>query len=150
MADIIFMRTGMINPNGSVPGSLTIGKKTWPTIERGVDYTFVRKGLYTLLMCKKQRGRPVHCLCFNDSPAISSHLIHDALNDDHRQLEGCIAPGLTADSQGIKDSAKAMDEVFEALGGYKEWSTKGIDVRNNISGDETKEQWIKRRLQAGK
>lgn len=147
MADISFKRTGMINPNGSVPGLLTIGEKTWPTIERGVNYTFVRKGLYTLIMCIKQRGRPVRCLCFNDSPAISSHLIHDAMNDDYRQLEGCIAPGLTADTDGINDSAKAMEEVFTALGGYVEWSTKSIDVQNNISGDETKAQWIKRRQQ---
>jgi len=145
MTDIVFRRTGIVNPNGSVPGTLTIGAQTWPTIERGVNYTFVRKGQYRVVMCKKLSGRSVHCLCFNDSPAISSHLIHDAYRNDHRQLQGCIAPGLTADAEGIKESAKAMEEVFKALGGYVEWSTKTIDVQNNISGDETKEQWIKRR-----
>jgi hypothetical protein len=145
MADITFRRTGKVNPNGSVPGELTIGEKTWPTIERGQSYTYVRMGEYSLVMCYKLSGRHVRCLCFNDSKAISSHLIHDALNDDHRQLEGCIAPGLTADENGIKSSADAMDEVFLALGGFKEWSTKTIDVQNNIIGSETKAQWIKRR-----
>jgi hypothetical protein len=86
-------------------------------------------------------------LCFNDNPAISSHLIHDALNDDFRQLEGCIAPGLSADLEGINHSAEAMAEVFDALGGYAGWSTKTIDVQNNIWGDETKLEWIKRRQQ---
>ena len=150
MSDIVFKRTGIVNPNGSVPGSLTIGAKTWPTIERGTNYSFVRKGQYRLVMCKKLSGRPVQCLCFNDSRAISTHLIHDALRDDHHSLQGCIAPGLTSDTEGIQDSAKAMEEVFTALGGYVEWSTKTIDVQNNITGDETKEQWIKRRESARK
>ena len=146
MADIIFRRTGKINSNGSVPGELTIGTRTWPTIERGANYTFVRMGQYELLMCYKTRGRHVRCLCFHESRAVSSHLIHDALKDSHTQLEGCIAPGLSADDKGIKDSAKAMDEVFTALGGFVEWKKNiTIDVQNNILGLETKEQWIERR-----
>jgi hypothetical protein len=96
-------------------------------------------------MCEKLRGRKVKCLCFFDSTAIQSHLIHDALNDSHAQLEGCIAPGLSFDENGIKDSAKAMIEVFDALGGYTEWRKKTIVVENNITGDETREQWIRRR-----
>ena len=145
MVDIVFKRTGIVNPNGSVPGILTIGGKTWPTIERGGGHTFVRKGQYTLLMCEKQSGRKVPCLCFHESRAISTHLIHDAYKDDHRTLQGCIAPGITSDGAGIKESDKAMKEIFEALGGFKMWSTKTIDVLNNITGNETKEQWIKRR-----
>jgi hypothetical protein len=145
MADITFRRTGTVNTNGSIPGTLTIGAKSWPTIERGGGHTFVRKGTYTLLMCKKTRGRKVECLCFSDSLAIQTHLIHDALNDDHNELEGCIAPGLTATDTGITDSKKAMLEVFDALGGYKEWRKKTIIVENNITGDETREQWIRRR-----
>ena len=145
MADITFKRTGEINANGSVPGELTIGTKTWPTIEHGVHYTFVRKGQYTnLIMCYKRSHRHVRCLCFNDSPVISRHLIHDAQNDDHNRLSGCIAPGLTADDKGIHDSAKAMEEVFQALGGFSEWSITTIDVQNNIIGSETKADWIKR------
>ena len=145
MADITFRRTGAVNANGSVPGTLTIGAKSWPTIERGTGHTFVRKGTYTLLMCPKVSGRKVNCLCFSDSTAISTHLIHDALNDSHAELEGCIAPGLTSDADGIEDSAKAMLEVFAALGGYVEWAKKSIEVENNIRGDETREQWIRRR-----
>jgi hypothetical protein len=102
-------------------------------------------GQYELLMCYKISGRHIPCLCFHESRAISSHLIHDALNDSHTQLQGCIAPGLTADDQGIKQSAKAMQEVFAALGGFVEWRKVSIDVQNNILGQETKEQWIKRR-----
>jgi hypothetical protein len=150
MTDIVFRRTGITNPNGSVPGVLTIGEKSWPTIERGASYTFVRKGQYRLVMCKKLSGRPVRCLCFNDSAAIGTHLIHDAMGDNHRELQGCIAPGLTSNGEGIQDSAKAMEEVFEALGGFVDWRTKTIDVQNNIVGDETKEQWIKRREAARK
>lgn len=145
MVQITFKRMGTVNANGSVPGQLTIGVKTWPTIERGVEYTFVRKGTYLLLMCFKTSGRRVRCLCFDDSPAISSHLIHDALNDRHTELQGCIAPGLSANENGIKDSAKAMDEVFLALGGFREWHKLTIEVQNNIVGSETKQDWIKRR-----
>ncbi len=152
-ADIIFKRTGTINKNGSVPGFLTIGTKTWPTIEKGANFTFVRKGKYKLLMCHKQRGIKKRCLCFNEDRAISSHLIHYAENDNHRTLEGCIAPGLTSNAEGIKKSKEAMEEIWQALNGFKEWHTIKIIVENNIIGafvDEEKEQWIKRRIKLGK
>ena len=148
MTDILFKREGTINSNGSVPGELTIGTKTWPTIEKGKDYTFVRKGEYELLMTHKVSGRRVKCLCFYEDRAISTHLIHDALNDNHASLAGCIAPGLSSDDTGIKDSAKAMEEVFSALGGFKEWKKKKIKVENNIRGNEVKDQWIRRRRAA--
>ena len=96
-------------------------------------------------MCHKIRGRKVQCFCFSDDPTISSHLIHDALNDSHQHLEGCIAPGLTSDEKEIKSSAEAMRQVFVELGGIQEWGKKTITVENNIVGEETKEQWIKRR-----
>jgi len=145
MSDITFKRTGTINENGSVAGELTIGEKTWPTIERGSKYTFVRKGDYTLKMDIKNTGRKVECLRFNHD-GIKTHLIHDALNDRHTNLQGCIAPGLTSNEKGIVDSAKAMKEVLAALGGFTEGKTKTISVINNITGDETGEAWIRRRL----
>jgi hypothetical protein len=152
MADIVFWRTGEVNPNGSVPGMLRIGEKIWPTIERGGEYTFVRKGTYEVLMCHKTRGRRVCCLCFHESRAISTHLIHDAQGDNHTNLQGCIAPGMSADVTGIKESAKAMKEVLDALGAFdargqfKEWERRTIDVLNNIGASpETKAEWIKRR-----
>src|SRR5262245_59942313 len=131
MTDIVFRRTGVVNATGSVPGELRIGSKTWPTIERGSNYTFVRQGTYSLVMCTKLRGRPVQCLCFNDSEAISTHLIHDAQNDSHQNLEGCIAPGLTGDAKGIHDYAQAMTEVWTALGGFVMWKNVTIEVQNN-------------------
>lgn len=145
MADIVFKRTGKINVNGSIPGEMTIGKKTWPTIERGMNYTFVRKGEYELLMTEKLSGRKVKCLCFHEDRAISSHLIHDALNDNHHNLSGCIAPGLTSDGTGIKNSDAAMVQIWAALGGYKVYGKCTIKIENNIQGSETKERWIARR-----
>ena len=143
--DIQFRRTGIVNPNGSVAGELRIREQKWPTMERGIDYTFVRKGVYTLLMCTKISGRPVNCLCFSDSPAISSHLIHDAKNDDYKQITGCIAPGRGADRDGVHGSADAMIDIFAALGGFFMWKKVAIFVENNIRGDETKDEWIRRR-----
>ena len=145
-SDIQFRRTGVVNvSNGSVMGELRIGIQKWPTMERGKDYTFVRKGVYTLLMCTKVSGRAVNCLCFSDSPAISTHLIHDAMNDNSTGIEGCIAPGRGADRNGVHGSADAMIDIFAALGGFYMWKKVAIFVENNIKGDETKDEWIKRR-----
>lgn len=146
MADMTFKRTGVLNKNGSVMGELKIGNKTWPTMERGTGFTYVRKGVYKVSMTVKTKGREVKCLCFDDSKAIWTHLIHDAQDDNHINLEGCIAPGLTKDEEGVNDSADAMAEVLAALGGYKQWKRCTIDVQNNMNGSqETKEEWIERR-----
>ena len=149
MADITFKRTGDATKEGPILGELTIGAKTWPTVERGSAYTFVRKGEYQLVMDVKNTGRKVKCLRF-DHDGIRTHLIHDALNDRHTNLSGCIAPGLKDGAKGYKDSAKAMLEVWAALGGYKKGVTKTIKIENNIMGDETAEQWIRRRKTDGK
>ena len=148
MADITFKRTGP-EKNGGVPGELTIGSKTWPTLERGGGYTFVRKGEYTLKMDMKATGRSVKCLRF-DHDGIRTHLIHDALNDNHMTLAGCIAPGQSADDDGINGSAEAMKEVFLTLGGFVQDKNKSISVENNITGSETGLQWMQRRKAAGK
>ena len=145
MADITFKRTGITNKNGSVMGQLTIGTKTWPTMERGDGHTFVRKGEYKISMTMKTSGRNIKCLCFDESKAIWSHLIHDAKDDLHTELAGCIAPGLSKDEGGVNDGTEAMAEIFTALGGYKQWKRVTIDVQNNIIGDETKDEWIARR-----
>ena len=148
MADITFKRTGA-EKNGGVPGELTIGSKTWPTIERGGGYTLVRKGEYTLKMDMKATGRSVKCLRF-DHDGIRTHLIHDALSDNHMNLAGCIAPGQSTDGDGIIGSAEAMKEVFLALGGFVQVKNKSISVENNITGSETGLQWMRRRKAAGK
>ena len=90
-------------------------------------------------------GRKVKCLCFHEDRAISSHLIHDAQDDNHLKLTGCIAPGFTSSDIGIQDSAKAMKQVFDALGSFKEWKKVEITGKKNILGSETKKQWVKRR-----
>ena len=149
MVDIIFKRTGPENTRGGVPGELTIGKNVWPTIERGGGYTFARKGEYTLKMDMKATGRRVKCLRF-DHDGIRTHLIHDALNDNHMNLAGCIAPGQKATEEGIEGSEKAMAEVFLSLGGFVQGATKTIMIENNISGNETGEQWKRRRKAEGK
>src|SRR3954469_22688790 len=105
MADIIFRRKGT-NKNGSIPGEIEISGRTWPTIERGSGHTFVRKGEYNLLMDIKHTGRQVMCLRF-DHEGIRTHLIHDALNDNHKFLERCIAPEKTSDDSGVKQSKEA-------------------------------------------
>jgi len=148
MADIQFSRTGALNGNASVPGTLTIGAKSWPTIEHGGGYTFVRKGEYNLKMDVKATGRHVNCLRF-DHDGIRTHLIHDALNDSHLTIEGCIAPGISSDTNGITDSATAMSQVFDALGGFVQGTKKTIKVENNITGSETAEEWMARRKAAG-
>ncbi len=147
MADIIFTRTGKTNKNGSIPGKLTIGSETWETIERGKAYTFVRKGEYTLKMTWKTSGRKVKRLMF-DHNYIRTHLIHDAKDDKHTTLSGCIAPGKTCDEDGIAESEKAMEEIWVALGGFKEGKTCTIEVQNNIDNEwrnDTKEAWLQRR-----
>ena len=149
MSDIVFARTGIINPNHSVPGLLTIGNRSWPTIERGSAYTFVRKGEYTLKMDWKVTHTNIHCLRF-DHDGIRTHLIHRALNDKYSNLEGCIAPGQSASEEGIAGSEAAMEEVFEALGKFIQGVKKTITVTNNIIGDETGADWMKRRKTAGK
>jgi hypothetical protein len=149
MVEIVFRRRSAVNANGSVPGTLTIGAKSWPTIERGGPYTFVRKGEYTVKMDIKNTGRRIRCLRF-DHDGIRTHLIHDSLNDNHRNLLGCISPGKTASNTGVTDSEEAMREVFQALGGFEQSLTKTITVENNIRGDETGEAWMRRRREAGK
>lgn len=149
MSDIVFKRTGLTNPNGSIPGELTIGNRTWPTVERGASHTFVRQGEYTLKMDLKHTGRAVQCLRF-DHEGIRTHLIHDAFHDRHTSLEGCIAPGKDKGPKGIKDSAAAMNDIFLALGGFKMGAKTTIKVENNIVGDEDAEHWIARRKLAGR
>lgn len=150
-------RTGPEAANKAVPGELTIGSKTWPTIERGDGFTFVRQGTYTVTMDYKNTPRTakngtktyIKCLRF-DHGGIRTHLIHDALRNSHRTLAGCIAPGLTGDADSIKDSAKAMAEIWEALGGFVEGKSFQITVENNITGDEKGVDWMARRKAAGK
>ena len=91
----------------------------------------------------------MNCLRF-DHEAIRTHLIHEALFDSHSTLEGCIAPGTSSDAQGIKNSTKAMEEIFAALGGFVLGATRTIKVENNVTGSETAGAWMQRREAARK
>jgi hypothetical protein len=148
MADIVFRRTGIVTRGGAVMGELTIGTKTWPTVEKS-GCPWVRKGTYTLMRCTKVSGRAVPCLSFHDSKAINRILIHDANEDNHNDLAGCIAPGLTAHEKGIQGSDKAMEQILAELK-VEMWGKVTIEVENNLWGTETKEAWIKSREAAHK
>ncbi len=147
MSDISFKRTGA--SSGAPRGELRIGAQSWPTIERGGGYTWVRQGTYNLKMDIKRTHRHVQCLRF-DHDGVRTHLIHDALNDDHHTLEGCIAPGSKSTDAGISGSAQAMQSVFLALGGFVDGKVVTITVENNIEGSETGQEWLRRRKVEGK
>ncbi|MFA8387435.1 MAG: hypothetical protein ACEPO2_17560 [Pelagibaca sp.] len=148
-----FRRSITPNSDGTIFGELTLGNKTWPTIERGNGYTFVRKGTYRLVVDYKNTDRKggvkVKCLRFNHE-GIRTHLVHDALNDNAFTLAGCIAPGMSKTENGIKDSIKAMNEIWDAVGGWEDGKVCSIFVENNVIGDETAANWIARRKKAGK
>lgn len=145
---IHFQRTGEENENGSIPGEMTIGNKTWPTMERGRNYTFARKGDYVLTMEMKVKN-PRPAMRFSHE-GVRLLMIHDANEDRHTALDGCIAPGLEATATGVTGSAKAMSEVFDALGGFNPGTEVTLHVENNIWGDETAREFVERRKKAGK
>jgi hypothetical protein len=105
-------RTGIVNANKTVMGELTIGDKTWPTMEKGKTYTHARKGDYSLEMCMKITN-PRKAIRFSD-PGVRALMIHDFRGD----VTGCIAPGLEATTDGVSDSWPAMLEIFDKLGGW--------------------------------
>ncbi len=146
MADIIYRRTGVADPDGFVPGEIRIGSKTWKTIEKK-GAPWVRKGEYKLEMGYKKQGgvKNRESLRFKgDSPAIETFMIHDYRGD----IAGCIAPVVGVDKGAVKGSQTAMKEVMAALGTFTEGRTVTIDVQTNIADGvkiNTKEKWIKSR-----
>ncbi len=146
---IFHRRTGEISKaTGAIFGELSIGGKSWPTMERGQPYVHARKGLYNLEMVTKI-DNPRPAIRFADK-GVRSLMIHDAVAVAH--IEGCIAPGTGKDTSVVTGSATAMTEIFDALGGWKEGMTLYLSVANNVyPGDqETAPAFIKRRLDAGK
>lgn len=47
----------------------------------------------------------------------------------------------------MKNSAKAMRQVFVALAGFREWNKTYITLQHDIAEEESDEQRIKRRQQ---
>jgi hypothetical protein len=144
-------------------------------MERGEGHVSARAGTYELKIDIKNTHRRIPCLRFNHLGA-HTLLIHDAYNDKHKNLEGCIAPGLSSYDGGVHNSAEAMKEIFELLCGLTPGALTGMDmealtkslqsggvgdfklgtlfeitVENNepgVKGD--KDSWLKARVKAGK
>jgi hypothetical protein len=142
-------RLGVKSDTGHVFGTMVvksngteIGKFT--TLERGVRFTNLKIGTYEMHHSEKRKGRKVPCLRPTNL-YISSVLIHDALRDDANELEGCIAPFMDTN---YKQSAKAMTELFNLLGGYDKSHKKKVTLKilSNVPGElRTAEQWIAQR-----
>jgi hypothetical protein len=114
--------------------------------DRYLRYSSLRVGVYEMKHDQKRTGERVRCLRPTDL-RIERILIHRASNNDPNTLTGCIAPGAWGTLHEFKDSAKAMDELFEALGGYQEGKTETLLVLSNASGVglETQDTWWRTR-----
>lgn len=49
-------------------------------------------------------------------------------NEPH-ELDGCIAPGIVESIRGVAHSVRALDQIFEACGGWIEGKTIALEVR---------------------
>jgi hypothetical protein len=114
--------------------------------DRYLLYSSLRVGVYEMKHDKKRTGEQVRCLRPTDL-RIERILIHRALNNDPNTLTGCIAPGTWGSLYDFTDSEKAMDELFEYLGGYQEGKTETLIVLSNASGVglETQDTWWRTR-----
>ncbi len=149
------LRTGVQPNKGHVYGVMTVKNNgaevgKFSTLERGVDFTNLKIGVYEMHHSKKHKARPVKCLRPTNM-FISSVLIHDAYKDDANHLEGCIAPFLFGSEAHYTGSAQALDQLWTLLGGYDESQQKTITLRvlNNFPGEKrTADQWIAQRKAA--
>lgn len=99
---------------------ITIGDKSWPAIERGGRYKWLRPGLYDVEFgyWTSSSGRRYKAIRVLGAYSQGRIYIHPA--NWPRQLTGCIAPGLEASAHGVHKSRPAIVEIFEALGGFRE------------------------------
>lgn len=167
---IVLKREPVAYPDGSVPGTLTVGDHQFPTIERGHGYTSLRVGDYKMVHSWKGGKRSVKCLrpveenkayLRNGEKSVERVLIHDAYRDSSTELEGCISPGISKKpgrGMGIQKAAQAMEKIWELLGGFEsEKKTVTLHVINNVPGvSGIRETWdrvstlsIRKRLDAG-
>lgn len=146
---IIYRRVTGANKSLIAFGELTIGNKTWPTAENArYPDSWARKGKYMLKIDMKREKRQVNALRFWHKH-ISTILIHDAKNDNPHTLAGCIAPAQSRDGDTIEGSAAAMNDLWDALGGYSPGKFVPITIENNIWGSETARPWLRRRIALG-
>jgi hypothetical protein len=118
-----------------------------------LQYSSLRMGVYEMKHSKKTHdldGKPstevINCLRPTD-PRIGKILIHRAKNNNPNTLVGCIAPGTWGTLYDFTDSEKAMEELFQALGGYEEGKLVNLHVLSNATGVGlgTKETWRRTR-----
>lgn len=114
-----------------------------------LQYSSLRMGDYEMEHSMKTHNlngtlssNPKKCLRPTDS-RIRSILIHAAAKDNPDTLQGCIAPGTFGQLYDFSDSEKAMEELFQALGGYQEGNKVTLKILSNASGAgyDTKETW---------
>jgi hypothetical protein len=143
-----------LTPDGHVRGIMRVKKMfddgkacreqnlgTFLTLERGTRYINLKIGLYEMKHSTKIEGRQVKCLRPTDY-RISTLLIHDALNDNPDNLEGCVAPFLFGGEAYNHNSAEAMELLWTLLGGWEEGRKVTLVVLTNVPGDRrTKETW---------
>ena len=143
IVEIAFERNTKANKDGSVLGTLTVGTREFPTIERGAGYVNLKQGDYVMVHSTKNTGRKIKCLR-PEITRIGTLLVHDAYNDSSNQLQGCIAPGMEIkpNGMGILRSAQAMDEIWKLLGGWEAGKKVTLKVENNLPGEtRTKDTW---------
>ena len=111
--------------------------------DANLRFSSLRVGTYKMKHDWKREGRRVKCLRPVDS-AIQKVLIHDADNDDPNRLSGCIAPGLLGGEANWQNSAEAMEQLWKALGEFKEGNEVYLLVLTNATGVsfwESKDDW---------
>ena len=149
------MRTGDRLDRVHPRGYLTIKRNgaevvTFHTLERAYNYTNLKVGTYEMIHSWKRTKSIVRCL----RPTcrwIPTVLIHAAYGNKATNLEGCVAPFLVGSDAGYKYSSEAVEQMFEALGGFDDQTPKRVtlNVLNNYPGEHrTAAQWIAEREKA--
>lgn len=116
----------------------------FPTIERWGDYVSLVPGRY-ICECgwwtarSGQRRRAIRVVLTKEQffwiygrrdgvrPSELGRIYFHPANYPH-ELEGCIAPGLREVERGVSASRRAMDILFESLGGWSEGRRLEVEV----------------------
>lgn len=117
-------------------GKIVIGGREWPTVERRGGYVFVPPGNHQARMDIRLKDdgtlhknwRVIRILYTYSTSSVPRILIHVAYHP--WELAGCIAPGMSATPLGVSESSKALDEIFDALGGWSLGRRVLIHVKN--------------------
>lgn len=125
------------------------GDDAWvvlPAIERAGDYTYIPEGEYSAHMDVTRlrvEGPIYRVIRVRDVPVVTQagdvvmnqrHLLHPA--NWPRQLEGCVAPGLSwMGTEGVASSTDAMNAIFAVLGGFADGRKLAVRV-TSMAGAE--------------